>query len=60
MFTKTGLLVVLGLVLSAVQNGLAAADAGASIDFRKGRLIRGPGGTFNYDAALDQIAHDVK
>ncbi|KAI1794174.1 protease [Ganoderma leucocontextum] len=59
MFSKAGLLVVLSLVLSAAHNALAATDASASINFRKKRLITRPGGTFDYDAALEQIAHDV-
>ncbi len=60
MFPKAGLFAVLGLVLSAAHNALAAADAGASIDFNRGRFIRRLDGTFDYDAALEQIAHDAK
>lgn len=60
MFSKAGLFIALGLILSISYNALAVAEAGVSIDFRKERLIRRPGGTFDYDAALEQIAHDVK
>lgn len=60
MFSKVGLFIALGLVLSTGHNVLAAAEAGVNIEFRKESLIRGPSGTFDYDAALEQIAHDVK
>ncbi|PIL36226.1 transporter [Ganoderma sinense ZZ0214-1] len=59
MFTTTRLSLLLGLILSTAHNAFIAAQAGVSIEFRKESSIRRPGGTFDYDAALEQIAHDV-
>ena len=60
MFTTARLSFLLGLILFTAHNAFVAAQAGVGIEVRKERLITGPDGTFNYDAALEQIAHDVK